>query len=227
MALFIALFGFFKVKESLNKSNRVELSKSIFTNYLCIIGNRTFRMYVFCAATGFASFLTFFSVSSYIIIKLLGVPEQHFGFYFAAIGIVFFIGSLISAHSAKKIGTYKTVLIGTLLSTLSGIIMLLWYLLFGLSIAAFMGPMLVMGIGGAMVMGGGAGGAIGPYPTMAGAAAAIFGFCEFIFAFVVSTIVMEWKVTNTIPLSLTLIILGFCSFLLCALSYREASTKSS
>jgi len=221
MAFLVALLGFFKVKETLTKENKAKLTRKVFSNYAQIIKDRTFRMYVFCASAGFACFLTFFSVSSYIIIKLLGVPEEHFGFYFASIAVVFFIGSLISGYSSKKIGAYKTVLIGTLFISLSGIIMLLWYLLFGLSIAAFIAPMMIMGIGGAMVMGGGAGGAIEPFPTMAGAASAVFGFCEFVFAFVVSSIVLGWKVTNTVPLALTLMVLGVSAFLFCIAFYHK------
>lgn len=221
MAFFVATLGFVKIKETLPVANRVKLSKDLFVNYRLIIKNTTFKMYVYCASAGFACFLTFFSVSSYIIITLLHVEKQHFGFYFAALGVVFFLGSIYSGYSAKRFGTYKTVLIGTILVVLSGIVMLLWYLIFGLSIAAFMGPMMIMGIGGAMLMGGGAGGAIEPFPEMAGAASALFGFSEFVFAFIVSTIVLEWKITSTVPLSLTLIVLGFTAFLFCVSLYKQ------
>lgn len=224
LALLILLLGFFKVKESLAPENKVKLSSELFCNYLHILKSNKFRIYTFCASAGFAGFLTFFSVSSYIIINLLHVPKEHFGIYFAGIGLVFFFGSLFSGYCAKKIGTYKSVLFGTVLMTLSGVVMLAWYLLFGLSIAGFMWPMMIMGIGGALLMGAGAGGAIEPFPEMAGAASALFGACEFVFAFVVSTIVLEWNVVSTIPTALTLIVLGFCAFLFCMRFYKCMTT---
>ena len=45
----------------------------------------------------------------------------------------------------------------------------------------------------------------------AGAAAAVFGASEFLFAFIVSTIVLEWRVVSTLPLAITLILLGGAS----------------
>jgi Bcr/CflA subfamily drug resistance transporter len=225
IAFFIMLLAFFKIKESLPCEKRVKLSKKFLINYKIILRSKTFRMYVFCASAGFAGFLTFFSVSPYIIINLLGVPEQNFGFYFSAIGLVFFTGSLISGYLAKEIGTYKTVFLGTALMTLSGIIMLLWYLSFGLSIVGFMGPMMFMGLGGAFLMGAGAGGAIEPFPEMAGAASALFGSCQFVFAFIVSTIVLEWEVISTMPLALTLITLGAIAFIVCAKSHKQCLHK--
>lgn len=205
------LLAMLKVKESLPVTNRNKKSKKVFCEYLSICNNHHFKMFAFAAAAGFACFLTFFSVSSYILIVLLGVPEQHFGFYFALIGVIFFIGSMISGYTSKKLGTYYSVLIASFLVLVGGVVMLVWYYAAGLSIAAFLVPMLIMAIGGAMLMGGGAGGAIEPFPEKAGAAAAVFGASEFLFAFIVSTIVLEWQVVSTIPLAITLILLGGAS----------------
>lgn len=214
------------INETLTPENRRNLKKELFMDYWHVLKSRHFLIYSLCASIAFAGFLTFFSSSSYIIINLLGVPEQHFGFYFAAIGIIFFIGSLISGYSVKHIGTYKAVLLGTFLMTLSGLVMLFWYWYFGLSIFAFMGPMMIMGIGGAFIMGGGAGGAISPFPEMAGTASALFGSMEFVLAFIVSQIVMEWQVKSTIPLGYTLTVLGGIAFIAISLSYKMLTKTS-
>ena len=220
-AFLIVLLAIFKVKESLLCEKRVKLSQDLFVNYRHIFKSNTFKMYVFCASAGFGGFLTFFSVSPYIIIDLLHIPEQHFGIYFAGIGLVFFIGSLISGYLAKKIGTYKTALLGTIFMVLAGVVMLLWHLFFGLSIAGFIWPMMIMGVGGAFLMGAGAGGAIEPFPEMAGAASALFGSCQFVFAFFTSTIALEWRVTSTVPLAFTLIGLGAVACVLCLMCYKR------
>ncbi len=215
VALLIFSGGNFKLKESLALDKRQKLSKHIFSNYLIVIKDRKFQMYTFCSAAGLACFLTFFSVSSYILINLLGVKEQHFGFYFAVIGVVFFFSSLLSARCAKALGTYQTVLLGTLLVFIAGIIMFAWYEMLGLSIAGFLVPMSMANLGGAFLLGGGAGGAIEPFPEMAGAASAVFGASEFLFAFVVSTFVLKWQVKSTLPLSFTLITLGILMVIFC------------
>jgi Bcr/CflA subfamily drug resistance transporter len=220
----VGLIIFFSAKsnidETLAPNNRRNLKKELFVDYFHVLKSGHFLIYTLCASAGFAGFLAFFSSSSYIIINLLGIPEQHFGFYFAAIGIVFFFGSLLSGHSAKHIGTYKTVIIGAALMMLSGLVMLLGYQKFGLNIFTFIGPMVIMSIGGAFLMGGGAGGAISPFPEMAGTASALFGSMQFVFAFVISQIVMQWQVKSSLPLGYTLTILGLVALAASTISYK-------
>lgn len=221
----VLISAFRNINETLTKKNQHSL-KTIFVDYKSVLKNRTFLVYTLCASAGLAGFLTFFSSSAYIIIDLLKIPEQHFGFYFGSIGILFFIGSLVSGYFAKELGTFKTVLLGAFLMTLSGLVMLYWHWHFGLSISGFMGPMMIMGFGGAMLMGCGAGGAIEPFPTMAGTASALFGCIEFVFAFVISQIALIWKINSTVPLGTTLAILGFIACVSLALHANSNSKQS-
>ena len=227
---FVAILIFFSTKfninETLDPKNKRNLEKDFFIDYWLILKNPQFLVYAFCASAGFACFLTFFSSSSYIIINLLYIPEQHFGFYFAAIGVVFFFSSLLCGYIVKLLGIYRTVLVGGFLMFLAGLVMMLWYKYFGLSMDGFMWPMMIMGLGGAFVLGAGAGGAISPFPKMAGTASALFGCLQFVFAFIVSQIVLHWQIESTLPLSYTLIILGFLSFVLTAISYKRLHSAS-
>ena len=219
----VAIFVLAKkdINETLDPKNQRTLRKEFFLDYLQLFRNSQFCAYAFCSSAGLACFLTFFSSASYIIITLLKTPEQHFGFYFATIGISFFLSSLFCGHITKFLGAFRTVLIGGFLIFLSGLTMFFWYYHFGLSISGFMWPMMLMSLGGAFVMGAGAGGAISPFPEMAGTASALFGCLQFVFAFVVSQIVLHWKVKSTLPLSYTLIALGIASVLVMLLSYRK------
>ncbi|MGF1741827.1 multidrug effflux MFS transporter [Vibrio profundum] len=208
MSALILLLGIFKTKETLTEENRVPLSRKVFKDYLHIVKSNHFKLFALSASAGFSCFMIFISVSSYLLISILNVPVEQFGIWFGLIGIVFFIGSLISGYAASKIGAFGTVVIGALLVALSGLGMLGWYLVAGLSISSFIVPMMTMGIGGSMMMGAGAGGAIEPYPTMAGAASAVFGFFQFTIAFAVSTFVLQFEVTSTEPLAIAQITLG-------------------
>ena len=225
----VALLIFFLAKKDINETldpkNKRNLRKEFFLDYGHVLKNPCFSAYAFCASAGFACFLTFFSLSSYIIINLLKVPEQHFGFYFAAIAVIFFFSSLLCGLVTVRLGTYRTVLIGGFLILLAGLVMRFWYQDFGLSMYGFMGPMMIMGLGGAFVMGGSAGGAISPFPEMAGTASALFGCLQFAFAFVVSQVVLHWKVKSTLPLSYTLMALGVSSVLVMLLSYPKLKAK--
>ena len=213
VAVIIFVSTFVNVSETLAPKNKRNLEKEFLMDYWHVLKNSSFLGYTFCASAAFGGFLTFFSSSSYIIIGLLKVPQQHFGFYFGAIGIVFFLGSLLSGYSAKHLGTCKTAAIGAFFMSLSGVVMFVWYHLFGLSLSGFMWPMMIMGVGGAFMMGAGAGGAISPFPDMAGTASALFGCFQFVFGFAVSQIALEWPVTSTLTLACTLGGLGLVAFI--------------
>jgi DHA1 family bicyclomycin/chloramphenicol resistance-like MFS transporter len=221
VATIIFLMAHKNINETLDPKNKRNLRKEFFMDYLKLFKNSAFCAYTFCSSSGLACFLTFFSSSSYIIINLLKIPEQHFGFYFATIGISFFLSSLFCGYITKFLGVYKTVLIGGFLIFFSGLSMFFWYHSFGLSVSGFMWPMMIMSLGGAFVMGAGAGGAIAPFPEMAGTASALFGCMQFVFAFLISQIVLYWKVQSTLPLSYTLMALGVFSVGVMLLGYKK------
>ena len=216
----------FFINETLAPKNKRNLEKEFLMDYVHVLKNRSFLVYTFCACAAFAGFLTFFSSSSYIIINLLHVPSQHFGFYFGAIGLVFFFASLLSGYTAKHLGIYKTALMGGFLMCLAGVVMFVWYQYLGLSMSGFMWPMMIMGVGGAFLMGAGAGGAISPFPEMAGTASALFGCLQFVSGFLISQIVLERGVNSTLPLSYTLGILGLLTFVLTASHYKKLHSHS-
>ncbi len=205
------------VNETLAPVDRISMWSNLLRNYSLILRHRQFQIFAFCGATGLACFFTFLSVSTYIFIKILKYPEQHFGYFFAVNGIMFFLGSLFSGYCAKHIGTYKTALLGAIFMSISGIIMLAYYYFAGLSIYGLMGPMVLMAFAAAMAMGAGAGGAIEPFPDIAGAASALYACNKFVFAFLVSTIIMLRKVESSVPLGLTIFVLGALAALFCFL----------
>jgi MFS transporter, DHA1 family, chloramphenicol/florfenicol resistance protein len=216
MAVLIAIMAFFKVKESLPAEKRIQINRGVFLRYWNIINHRTFMAYAGCATAGMMTFFVFFSSSPYIVINLLQVPVKDFGYYFFTVGSMFFIGSLICGKISGRIGTFATAVTGTALLLLAGLTMLIWYSIHGLSIGEYILPCMLAGIGGAFMMGAGAGGAMEPFGEMAGSAAAMAGCLEFLCAAVLGTIIMHWPVRSTIPLSLTMTVLGFlvlCGFM--------------
>lgn len=228
---FMTLFGLicflqiaFRLQET--RPEKVHFNWGIFKRYLEIFCTLEFFIYTFCAASALAGFFTFFSVSPYIIINLLHVKVQHFGYYFAILGVVFFVGSVFGAKVIPKIGIFKTVFTGSISVILGGVIMYSWYKVFGLSMSGFLVPMIIMGLGGALMMGASTGGALEPFGKKAGSAAALLGATQFILAFVVGTTTLKWKVVSTIPLSVVFMVLGcICFCLLIVLYIKNKKTQ--
>ena len=170
-------------------------------------------------------FFVFFSSSPYIIINLLHVPVKNFGYYFFTVGATFFLGSLMCGKLVHKIGTFNAVIVGISLMMLSGLMMFIWYYVDGLSVAQYILPCMLAGIGGSFMMGAGAGGAMEPFGKAAGLAAAMVGCLEFLGASILGTIIMSWSVTSTIPLSLTMVVLSAIAFLvMIAFRYYQSAS---
>lgn len=215
----LALFSFLSfiacllfLHETHPHEKRIKIDSQLFMRYWQVLSNKTFYSFVLCSASGMSCFFTFFSVSPYLLIERLGVRMEDFGYYFGAIGLIYFCVSLLSSKIIRRIGIYRTTLLGTTFLILSGIAMLSWHFLFGLSRSGLIMPMTLFGIGGAFCIGAGSGGALQPFSHMAGTASAVLGLMNFLGAFLVGSLVMFFPQTTTLPLALTLLITGTASF---------------
>lgn len=213
MGLIILVIMFFKIKETLPLEKRVKIDSGIFLRYWNILKNPTFLCYSICSTAGLMMFFVFFSSSPYIVINLLHTPVRYFGYYFFTVGFMFFIGSLICGKISGKIGAFITVIIGNCLLLLAGLTMLIWYYISGVGAAEYLIPCMLAGIGGSFMMGAGLGGAMEPFGEIAGSAAALAGCLEFLFAALLGNYVMQWPVTSTVPLSITMTALSAAALL--------------
>lgn len=204
MGLIILTVSFFKIKETLVPENSKSMDWKIFTRYWNILIHPVFMTYIFCASSGMMIFFVFFSSSPYIVMNLLHAPAKDFGYYFFVVGASFFIGSLLSGKIAERIGVFQTVLIGTVLMLLGGILMIVWYKISGVSTAEFLLPCIIAGIGGSFMLGAGMAGAMEPFAETAGSAAALAGCLQFLSSAVLGSIILHWPVHSTMPLAGTM-----------------------
>lgn len=196
------------IPETLPPSKRHALDKRLPQHYWAIFKHPVFSRYAFCAGAGLAVFFTFFSTSSFILIKCLKISEEQFGFYFAVLGMTMLIGSLLAGQLLKTLSSRKTILIATLLLGLGGISMLAGQLLFGVTLIGYIGPMALMGTAGAFFMGAGTGGALEPFGDRTGTATALLGCLQFLIGSLIGSVVMLWPVTTTTPFAIAAILLS-------------------
>ncbi len=208
MSVIIFIVAICKIQETLPIEKRVKLDSSIFLRYWNILKNFNFLSYSLCSTAGLLMFFVFFSSSPYIIIKLLHVPVKDFGYYFFTIGATFFLGSLICGKISGRIGVLKTVLFGNAILFSAGILMFIWFYFNGVTAAQFLLPCMMAGVGGSFMMGAGLAGAMEQFGEIAGSAAAMAGCLQFFFAAWLGGYIMHWPVNSTLPLSITMIILG-------------------
>lgn len=231
----LALIGFIIVflltlflNETLKSESRNHSVMDIFPTYLNVLKNKQFLIFTFVASSALACFFTFFSISPYILIEILHVPETAFGFYFGFIGLVFFFGSMLAGKLNVTIGFLRVAIIGSILFFVSGTVMLGWLLITDISIVGFIFPTCISAVGGAFLMGAGAGGALEPFDKMAGTAAALLGASEFLLATVVGILVLLEPIESDLPFAITLITFSFLSIMLIGvyIKARNVSNKN-
>lgn len=208
------------LKESLTEENKIKLGYHIFQTYKDITKNSVFSIYTFFSGVGLSYLYLFCSISSYIIIRQLHIPEIDYGYYFCFMGISFFIGGFLSGLIVGKIGIYNTVLLGFIITLIGGSIMAIWYSITGLTIDNFIWPMLLIGIGGTFAMGAGNGGAMEPFEHNVGAASALSSAFRFVFAALLGTLVIGKEVTSTLPLAIPAIIFSIAGLIVFSFKRR-------
>lgn len=194
--------------------NRVTMNLSVFKRYWTIFTNPQFIVYSCIAGLAEGVFFCFFSVSPFIIIELLEVPTQEFGFYFAVFGAVIALGGFASGKLVEVFGIEKTTTLGNALMFIGGVSMLAWYYLGELSLIGFLLPMVLACTGAVFVVGGCAAAALEPFASIAGTAAAGFGAIEFTISSLIGAILMFFPTLSTVPYGISIVLVSVIVFLI-------------
>lgn len=143
--------------------------------YLGVVRTPAFWAYALPGSLSYASIFVFISGTPFVLIKVLGVPAQYYGYLFA-FGVCGYLGgTLICRRLLGRIGVARVLALGTTVGMLGGLGFLL-LVLAGIShwTLVVMAQFVVMtahGINFACTQSG----SLAPFPEKAGAAAGLFG----------------------------------------------------
>jgi len=180
-------------------------------NYRTLLGSRVVLGYTLTVALSFGGMFTFISGSSFVLIDLLGMPPQYFGFGFAVVGAGYIVGGLMAGKLTARIGLDRMVTIGCALGVAAGAIMagLAWA---GIqTVAAIVAPMSLYFFAAALVLPNSTAGAIAPFPRMAGAASALVGFVQMSAGAIAGWLAAALFNGTTRPLASLVLALGLAS----------------
>lgn len=202
------------IHETHENEQRIKIDRGILKRYGLIFSNQQFIIYATIAGFAEGVFFCFFSVSPFILIDLLGIPTQEFGYYFATFGAVIALGGVASGKVVEKMGVVKTMKGGIMMMLLGGLSMLIWHSLASLSLLGFLIPMVIACTGAMFLVGGSASAALDPFKSIAGTAAAAFGSFEFGISALIGSILMWFPVTSTVTYGISIVMLAFFSGIL-------------
>ena len=143
-----------------------------------LLTDRSYVAYVLVNALMFGGQFAFISGSAFVLIGVLGVSPSVFGLCFGSVAVGIMTGTFLSGRFGARLGLDRTILSGTALGAAAGLTLagLAWSGI--LTVAAVIGPMFVFAVGLGLTLPNGMAGAVGPFPRMAGLAAAVAGFLQ-------------------------------------------------
>lgn len=185
---------------------------TLLANYGIIVRSSAFWSYVLPGALSYGSIFVFISGSAYVLIKVLAVPTEYYGYCFAFGVCGYLSGTLICRRLLGSVGMPRTLGIGTGSALLAG------GLFFWLAHAGISHWALVVGSQFIVMCAHGVNfpcalaGAAAPFPEKAGAAAGVFGCLAMMTALAVGTWVGSSQDGTLLPLARTSLFMGVIVF---------------
>ena len=97
--------------------------RRLVTTYAAILADRDFLGYAPIGAFAFSGLFAFISGSAFVLIDVLGVASEDFGFYFGPIVLAFMAGAIASGHLLPRHGLDTLLARSVVVLPLAGIVM--------------------------------------------------------------------------------------------------------
>jgi len=219
---FLAVFSFIAIivsycflKETnpyFNKNSKVPRI-GLIKGYTEILTNKSFYIYMICSLTGLSGLFLFFSMSSILLIKIIGIRPDIYGFYFGLNAIIYLLGNMVSPKLQLKFGDDKVIVFGIYITIFGALIMYLLDSLFGLSTLGFMLPNAIITLGIGLLFGPAMAGSLRPFKHIAGMASASYGAVLYCITGIVVSGVMQFEIIDDKPLAIAMIIMSILSLI--------------
>lgn len=186
MALFgvAAVTGTWLLLEETNAWRNPDATRPsrLLANYAALLRDRSYLGYAAMMTATYAGLFAFISGSSFVFIDFHGLSETAFGFCFAAAVLGYMAGTLLSGRLSSRFRLERLATAGAVMTALAGAVQAGLGFAGITSVAAILIPMAAYMAGVGFVLPNAMAGAVGPFPRMAGAAAALAGFGMYGFA---------------------------------------------
>ncbi|UOB26094.1 multidrug effflux MFS transporter [Pseudomonas orientalis] len=146
--------------------------------YLDLLKSRPYRAYAVALACTYGAMFAVIAGSSAVFINLLGLSSLEYGLNFGLIVSMLIVGSTYTRRNILRLGPQRIVTMGVTLVAAGGVLALLIYALFGLSVVGLDIPIALATLGGGLVLPGAVTGGVMPNAHRAGLAAGLMGFAQ-------------------------------------------------
>ena len=206
IVIFFALPETIPVRQSLHPL-------SIIQNYWALLTNSHYMSMVLVCALLYGGTISFIAGASFVLIDMMGLEPEHFGFMFGFIVVGYMAGNFFCTKLSVKYSSQQTMKLGVTIALISGIILLtcgslIWHPL------AIMIPMAIYNTGMGIVLPHATAAALKPFAHMAGTASSLQGFTQMGTASLLAALIGLLLVDNPIPLVAVVAAVAIGSFLI-------------
>ena len=189
-------------------------------NYWALLSNSHYMAMVLVCALLYSGTISFIAGASFVLIDMMGVNPEHFGFLFGFIVIGYMAGNFFCTRLSIKRSSRQIMKLGVTVTLTSGLILLIsgsliWHPL------AIMIPMAIYNTGVGIVLPHATASALKPFAHMAGTASSLQGFTQMGTASLLAGLIGLLLVDNPIPLVATVAAVAALAFLIVFLSPSE------
>jgi DHA1 family bicyclomycin/chloramphenicol resistance-like MFS transporter len=197
---------------NLHKDPRATNLSGLIANYRIVLGSRDFWAYALPAALSYGAIFAYISGSSFVLIRVLHVPTEWFGYGYAFGVSGYMTGTMVCRRLLPRLGADASFRFGTCVSAGAGATFLALAVAgvahWSLILAAMFLAMFAHGINFPIAQSG----AVSPFPQQAGTAAGLMGALSMAVAFVVGTVVGMTHNGTLYPLAIIACALGLLIF---------------
>lgn len=176
----------------------------ILTQFRQCMSSAAFVAFLLCGAATYAGFFAYISSASFIVIELLGVAPQHFGYTFMVAVTGYMGGALLSARLVVRIGIGRTLVAGVAANLFGAALLLVLAWADSASLAGVIGAVFCCFLAAGLCLSNGQMGAISEFPQAAGSASAVFGFLQTAMAALAGYVVGQTYDATLMPTALVM-----------------------
>ena len=149
-------------------------------NYASLLRSRAYIGYAANTAMSVGAFFSFIAGAPYVMIEVLKLGPEVYGFYFVLISVGYMTGNFLASRLSSKLGVDRMIPLGvgvSLVGSVTGFTLMMMDLVTPLIV---FGPMCVVAIGNGLSQPNGISGAVSVNPAIAGAASGLMGFGQMV-----------------------------------------------
>lgn len=181
MAIVILLVTRFAMVETVGRDLSRIRPRALVSSYRMLLGNLYFMSASMIPAFAIGAIYALATILPFVLMDRIGLSPVTFGFTMLFQSLSFLAGNLMMRFAMTRVHSYKLIPVGLTVVLASLFLMPLPYFLGGEpSVLSIMAPVAIYSVGVAFFLPTLSTAALGPFPTMAGAAASLGGFLQMV-----------------------------------------------